>query len=239
MDWSPARLHEACVRLADVLTNDCDVIESVEGLARTVMRLTGAELVGIALAAPSGALGLTIASTERADLVRLCELQSSEGPAADCYRTGLPVHRTDLAEGADRWPSFSAAAVGAGFTSVCALPMRLREEPIGALSLFGTHPDFLVADSLSLCQAFADVASIGLVRPSAVVHAESVIARLQTALTSRTLIEQAKGVLAERHRTSQGVACAALRDHARHQHHKLVDVAEAVVEGALDISAPE
>ncbi len=115
----------------------------------------------------------------------------------DCFRTGQPVSVADLPS-AGRWPRFTAAAAEVGFAAVHAVPMRLRTEVIGALNFFDTNPGALDAGKLRIGQALADVATIGLLQQRAIHRRDLVTEQLQTALNSRILIEQAKGVLAER-----------------------------------------
>jgi GAF domain-containing protein len=83
------------------------------------------------------------ASSEAALLLELFQLQSDQGPCLDCFRAGRPVDSGDLAAAAHRWPRFAPAAQQAGFAAVQALPMRLREQVIGALNLFRASPGAL------------------------------------------------------------------------------------------------
>jgi AmiR/NasT family two-component response regulator len=116
--------------------------------------------------------------------------------------------------------------------------MRLRRQVIGALNLFGAPPGLGLADT-QVAQALADVATIGLLQHRAQRRAESVVTQLQTALNSRVLIEQAKGVLAERLDIDMNSAFSVLRDHARSTNRHLSDTAQAVIEGTADFGAME
>jgi AmiR/NasT family two-component response regulator len=77
----------------------------------------------------------------------------------------------------------------------------------------------------------ADVATIGLIQERSLRHHETLVDQLQTALNSRILVEQAKGVLAERRGINPNQAFTLLRDYARRHHHRLTELAAAVVEG--------
>ena len=92
------------------------------------------------LADPRGELRVAAASTEQAGLLELFQLQNDQGPCLECFRTGLPVTAAGLAGPAPRWPRFAGAAAQAGFAAVEALPMRLRDQVIGALNLFRAEP---------------------------------------------------------------------------------------------------
>ncbi len=115
----------------------------------------------------------------------------------ECFRTGRPVSVANLAVG-DRWPRFTEAAAAVGFAAVHAVPMRLREQVIGALNFFDVTPGSLDPAKLHSGQALADVATIGLLQERAIRRRDVLTEQLQAALNSRIVIEQAKGVLAER-----------------------------------------
>jgi transcriptional regulator with GAF, ATPase, and Fis domain len=139
----------------------------------------------------------------------------------------------DLAAQRARWPSFADEAMRVGFRAVYALPMRLRSDSIGALNLFHRDPDTITETTLRIGQALADVATIAILQQRAVHAREELSQQLQTALNSRVIIEQAKGVLAERQQTDMSTAFEVLRGHARSTHQQLSAVARAVVAGAL------
>jgi hypothetical protein len=122
--------------------------------------------------------------------------------------------------------------VRAGFRSVEALPMRLRDQVIGALNLFGTGPGGFDPADLRIGQALADVATIGLLQERNVRRRETVAEQLQGALNSRVVIEQAKGKLAERLSIDMDRAFKMLRDYARNSNQHLTDVARDFVDGA-------
>src|SRR4029453_3421720 len=140
----------------------------------------------------------------------------------------------DLAT-AGRWPRFAAAAAEVGFASVHAVPMRLRAEVIGALNLFDTEPGALDEGKLRIGQALADVATIGLLQQRAIHRRDTLTEQLQTALNSRVLIEQAKGVLAERLHLDMAEAFTLLPSGARSHNRRLSDLAQAIVDGTEQI----
>ncbi|HZS20371.1 MAG TPA: GAF and ANTAR domain-containing protein [Pseudonocardiaceae bacterium] len=159
-------------------------------------------------------------------------MQNDDGPCLDCYRTGQPVAHPDLAVAKDRWPRFAPAATKAGFHTVHALPMRLRTQIIGACNLFHTNPHQLALSVTQIGQAMADVATIGLIQERSLRHHETLIDQLQTALNNRIIVEQAKGVLAERRNITPAQAFDVLRAYARH-HHRLTDLATHVIDGTI------
>jgi ANTAR domain len=130
------------------------------------------------------------------------------------------------------WPRFADAALTSGFRSVEALPMRLRDQVIGALNLFRAVPGSLDPAQLRIGQAMADVATIGLLHERNVRRSEAVAEQLQGALNSRIVIEQAKGKLAERLTIDMDQAFGLMRDYARNSNQRLTDVARQFVDSA-------
>ena len=223
-------LAKAFVTLADTLVADYDVIEMLHQLTIECVDLLEVDAAGLLLSDQRGALQMAAASTEQARVVELFELQSDEGPCLDCFRTSRPIAAPDLRDMTE-WPRFIAHTLETGYRSVYAVPMRLRSETIGALNLFRVHPGVLALDELRIAQALADVATIGILQERTLRRREVLAEQLQVALNSRIIIEQAKGVLAERGRLDMALAFDVLRGHARSTNQRLSDVALGVVNG--------
>jgi transcriptional regulator with GAF, ATPase, and Fis domain len=227
-------LASTFVDLADTLVADFDVIDFLHTLATRSVQLLDADAAGIMLADQHGGLHVMASSTEEARLLELYELQNNEGPCLDCFRTGLPVARGDLPAMRSAWPTFTARLQHLGFHSAQALPMRLREETIGALNLFRTQPGQLSEADLGIGQAMADVATVGLIQERVIAAGELLATQLQTALHSRIRLEQAKGMLAQRIRLPMDQAFQLMRDYARSHNRRLSDVAAQIIDGSLD-----
>jgi len=202
-------LAKAFVELADSLVTDFDVVDLLTVLVDRCVDVLDVGAAGLMLVAPDGELRVVVSSSEAMRILELFELQSQEGPCLDCYRTGLPVVNQDLATVDGRWPRFRDEALGAGFQSVHALPMRLRGQVIGALNMFHIEP--------------------GEMR-----HADVEAAQ---ALNSRILIEQAKGMVSARLGLDMEGAFKVLRNHTRNHNLKLHDVAQSVIDGSLPSGA--
>ena len=230
------QLVETFVEVADTLVDDFDVIDLLLTLAGRCVRLLDVDAAGIMLIDQRGHLHAAAASTESARLVELFELQSDAGPCVDCCRTGSPVVNADLEANAERWPRFAEAARESGFVAVHALPLRLRHTVIGALNLFSAGSRELTEDDVRVGQGLADVATIGILAQRSLHQAELLAEQLQSALNSRIVIEQAKGVLAERRQISVDEAFTLLREHARRHNLRLSDVAREVAEGSVAAS---
>ncbi|MEU0077305.1 GAF and ANTAR domain-containing protein [Micromonospora tulbaghiae] len=230
------QLADVFVEMADTLVDDFDVIEFLQGLTERCVELLGVSAAGLLLADKRVTLRVVAASSERTRLLELFQLQTGQGPCLDCFNSGQPVSAADLTLTTARWPRFSAAAAEVGFAAVHAFPMRLRSEVIGALSLFDVRPGAVDQDRLRIARALADVATIGLLQHRAIHERDIVTEQLQTALNSRVLIEQAKGVLAERLQVDVGRAFAMLRDGARSRNRRLSELAQAIVDGSEQLA---
>jgi len=224
------QLARVFVELADTLVADFDVIGFLHLLTERCVSLLEVDSAGILLTDQQGRLRLVAASSEQTRLLELLQLQSDQGPCLDCFTTGQPVGSSELSADIQRWPVFTAAARRAGFVAVQALPMRLRDNIIGTLNLFSANSGTLAADITALGQAFADVATIGILSERAAREKHLLSQQLQIALNTRVIIEQAKGTLAERRGLSMDQAFSTLRDYARSHNRKLADVALAVID---------
>ncbi len=229
---SDRQLAEAFVELADTLVDDFDVVDFLHQVTVRCADVLGVAAAGVLLTDQRGTLQVVAASTERTRLLELLQLQTDEGPCPECFHTGRPIAVANLSSTTDRWPRFAAQAAQIGFASVHALPMRLRTDVIGALNLFGTQPGALDSDTIRLGQALADVATIGLLQARAIHQRDALAEQLQTALNSRVIIEQAKGVIAERRHLDMDESFTLLRSTARKDNRRLSDLARAVVDGS-------
>ena len=229
-----ADVVHSLVEMADTLVDDYDVVDLLTGLTDRCVSLLGVSAAGVMLASPAGGLGLVASSSEAMRLLELFELQAEEGPCLDAFRTGEPVEHVNLAVRSDRWPSFSAAARRAGFLSAFALPLRLRAVTLGALNLLSVSGAPMPKADLIVARAFADLAALSIVQHRASVEAQRRNEQLSAALTSRVVIEQAKGVISERAGTDLAEAFSRLRGYARNNNLRLTDVAQGAVDGSLD-----
>jgi len=235
-------LAQTLVELADSLVDDFDVVELLTLLTDRCVEVIGASAAGIMLVSTDGELGVMASSNEATRILELFELQCQEGPCLDCYRSGALVVAPDLTEADGRWPHFAVESLAAGFRSVHALPMRLRGQTIGALNLFRTQAGSLDELDARAAQALADVATIAILQNRALRAAQVVNEELQSALYSRIVIEQAKGVVAEQANIDVEKAFTLLRRYARNHGRRLVDVAHDVIDrkfGVADLMSSE
>ena len=232
------QLTDVFVEMADTLVADFDLIDFLHQLTERCVQLLDVSAVGLLLTDQRGTLRVTAASTDQARLLELFQLQVDEGPCLESFRSGQPVSVPDLSAAAERWPQFAPAAVDTGFAAVAALPMRLREEVIGALNLFDTRPATVTADKQRIGQALADIATIGILQHRAIASRDVLTQQLETALHSRIIIEQAKGVIAERDGLDPAEAFDRMRAVSRANGRRLAEFAQAIVDGSEQLPQP-
>jgi GAF domain-containing protein len=214
-------LVETFVDLADMMSGEFELDRFLRLLVNRCVRLLGVPATGVFIV-DHGA----VASHEPLAPV----LRHDASPLLDCARDSAPVVVPDLTA-TSSWPEFTGGARDAGFASVHVLPLCRRTETVGALALFR---DAVGEADVRVAKAVADLAAVGILQSRALHRAEDLTRQLQHALDSRVIIEQAKGVLAERLGLNMKAAFTALRGYARSHNTKVSALASAVVDGDFD-----
>lgn len=224
------------VELADTLVDDYDLIEFTQLLAVRSVELLGIADAGVILSTGHGDLQVLASSSELMRFMELIEVQVDDGPCFEAWRDGTVVRSDVLEDDRDRWPKFAPLAIDAGFGSAYGIPMKLRNEHVGALNLFAEQPHGLSDDDEHLAQALADIATIGILHARVVQDKVTLAEQLQAALNSRVTIEQAKGIVAAQAGVPVDEAFTLLRQHARNHNRRITDVAAEVIERRLGAS---
>jgi len=215
--------------LADTLVAGFDPVDLADHLVSSCLEFLPVVNAGIMLDDQRGHLRVLASSSEETRLLELFELQNNEGPCLEAFTSGLSVTVPDLATEGLRWPMFTGEAMGLGIVGAYALPMRLKERTIGALNLFCDTRNALSEPQLRLGQVMSTMATLGILNHWTVQRHEVLAEQLGSALHSRVVIEQAKGVIAERSRVTMTVAFEMLRTAARASRRPLTQVATEVV----------
>jgi GAF domain-containing protein len=229
------QLNHAFVRVADTLTDDFDIIDLLHTLLDECTVILDVQAGGLMLADGSGDLQLMASTSERADFVEMMQLYAGAGPCVDCFTTGKAVTVVDISTSGHPWPAFRTAALERGFLAVHAFPMRLRGQVLGTMNLFGTATGARTKSDSAAAQALADVASIGILQERNVRETAIIADQLQRALSSRILLEQAKGVLSATGSMDVEEAFRTMREYARKNNLTLRSVAEGVTGRTLDL----
>jgi len=230
------RLAEAFAELVEAMMGEFDVHELLQVLVDRCVDVLDVSAAGLMLASSEAGLQVMVASDERANFLELFQIQADQGPCLDGYHRGAAVVAVALEGGFDRWPRFASAAAAAGYTSVIAVPLRVGGKVMGALNLFGTAerpaPDVPTA---RVAQAMADVAAAAIEQVRLARERVALIVQLETALESRVVIEQAKGILAYHLDIDLQEAFLLLRHRSRSSRRLLKDVAlEAIASRGHD-----
>ena len=227
---SSAPLAHAFVELADNLTEEFDVLGTLQVLADRCVELLEVDAAALLHGDPTDPR--VVVSSASARLLDLLEVDA-ESPGTACLWSGEALVDLPLADGVDRWPRFARAALAGGFRTVTVLPLRHVDRTIGSLTLFRTDEAPMPPGLLDVGQALADVAAISVLQHRAAVECRQLTDQLDRALKTRVVIEQAKGVLAARDDLDMDQAFAVLRRQARRTNARISEVARQVIDGPL------
>jgi GAF domain-containing protein len=226
---SQPELLDVFVEATGTLVEDFDLVTFLHTLTGKAAGVSGATAVGLVLADHQDRVRFLASSNEEARILELFTVQDDDGPALDAITGGRPVVNGELGEATLRWPIFTPAARAAGLQSAHAFPMRLRDETIGALTIFDRNRSHFDLDDVRLAQTLADVATIALIQERARHQADMVTEQLEIALTSRIAIEQAKGALSRSQSITVAEAFEVMLTTSRVTGRKLADVARFVI----------
>ncbi|TWD82156.1 ANTAR domain-containing protein [Kribbella amoyensis] len=219
------------------LTEDHDVVGTLTQLLVGCARVTRAEAAGLLVQGPApGSLELLASTSHRAAELELYQLHTDQGPCIEAIQENAPRSATGLAEVTGRWPQLVGVFLKNDFTGAHASPLRWRGEALGALGLF--FADGTAAEGIDdLAQAFADMATLTIVH-AGTVSADQVIEQTQAALAERTVIEQAKGVLAYQRGLQMDASFDELLTMAAEQDRPAAQVAAEIVRRAATGDQP-
>ena len=212
--------------------HDLDAAALAE-LTRSVTSVLGLGGSGVTMA-EERQLRLTAVSPDSNELERSQE-EHHEGPCRDAYETGEVVRVTDVRQESARWPHYSATATRLGLAGVAGIPMRDADEVIGALNIYSREPREWSDEDIAVAVVLADVATSYVLNAAKLHDQEQLSEQLQHALQSRVVIEQAKGITAQRKSVTIDHAYQLMRGHARNNHASLRTVAEAIVDVGLRV----
>jgi GAF domain-containing protein len=196
-----------------------DVLSDVTGEAKRL--IPGVDAAGVLLIGKAGKWE-TLAPTS--DLPhRLDELQMthSEGPCVQAALDDLIV-RTDDFRTEERWPKYSAAAVEIGVLSGLSFKLYTSSQTAGALNLFGFEPNAFDAEAET-------VGAVLAAHAAAAILASRQSEQLESALSTRDRIGQAKGIIMERYNVDDVAAFEMLRKLSQDSNTRLVEVATQVI----------
>jgi len=229
------QLLQTFARLADTLVDDYDIVDLLQLLVDTCTELLDTTAAAILLADQTGELDVVASTSEASRLVEVMQLSAEAGPCIESFRTGRSVSVPDIRDAPDEWSRFRKSALDQGFRSVHSLPLRLRETTIGTLNLLRDTTAPFDPESLAAARAFADVATIGILHERWFRETALLAEQLQGALSSRVVVEQAKGVVAYTRGVPIDEAFALIRAYARSHQVGISEVAARLVDRSLEL----
>lgn len=224
-----AALVHAVGDYAQALLTRYDIGSMLYRLTDHVTAVLGADGAGVSLGLEDRDLAFVAATDGDVATIEEQQIATGQGPCHEAYRTGELIVVNDL-EHDTRWPAYRPAAVKAGAMAVLGVPMPIGPSRIGALDVYRwTIHDWDDAE-IEVARALANMASGYVLNAGALERSNVLTTQLQRALDSRIIIEQAKGILAERHNITPAEAFQLLRSHARNTQIRAHDLAEKVVD---------
>jgi len=208
--------------------------EALSELTKSVTAVLGLGGSGVTMA-EKGQLHFVTAVSQDSKELEQSQEEHQEGPCRDAYETGEVVRVTDVRQESARWPEYSATAARLGLAGVAGIPMRLDDEIIGALNIYSSAPRQWSDEDIAVAVVLADVATSYVLNASKLHDQEQLSEQLQKALESRVVIEQAKGITAQKKSVTIDHAYQLMRGHARKNHASLRMVAEAIVDVGLRV----
>lgn len=219
--------HQAFADVFAALVHEDQVGDILTQLVRDCAELLDADAVAILVRNGDRELTLLAATSHRAAELEMLQAQELRGPCVEVLETQTRTAATGHREMAARWGSVGRSIGAAGFEEVESYPMTWRGRTLGGLNVFRSRP--LPSDhDLVLAQSFADIATIALIQTYDL-SGEQIQARVYEALSARTLVEQAKGVLMHNERLNAEEAHSRLEQIARAQNLSLSRAARRLI----------
>lgn len=221
------KLPQALLELSDT-TQTADVDGYADRLAAWSLELTAATAAAVVLTDDEGTLRVAAVRPGWIRALSEASIADGEGLAAECCQSAEPVWINDIAE--RDWVRLRKIAGRLGIHSGLAMPLCRDGRLFGALAVYQGVTGGDRTGIRDVCCALARASAIGLAHLAEYRRLRMLASQLQTALDSRIVIEQAKGILAERKHIDVDQAFALLRRLARENNLRLHDVARATVQ---------
>ena len=213
---------------------DQDTAAGMGELIRRLCRLAVDEMAlsGCALVLMSGteAASMLAGAGRHASTVTGLQMELGEGPCLQAFASGVPVLLPDLAENANRWPAFTAAALAVGVHAEFSLPLTVGSGGIGTLDLCRDRPGMLNDEHLADALVTADIARDAVLYQQYTPGGAGLAELLDMGGTDRIVIHQATGMIAAQVNDTTSNALARLRAAAFASGRPMHDIARDVVE---------
>jgi GAF domain-containing protein len=228
------RLDEVTCALAEL----AGVLEQEEDLGRVLQRsvdqvtsaVPGADMASVSVLCGDGKGAETVASsTERVWAIESGQYAAGEGPCLEAARTGRVV-RIGVEEAGKRWPKFARSARAARVGSCLSVPLAIDEKFAGSLNLYSEQRHGFGDFDVALLRLYVTAACAAIANARRYVEARRLAGQLASALDSRAVIDQARGMLMERRGISAEEAFGELARESQNTNTKLREIAAREIE---------
>jgi GAF domain-containing protein len=224
------RLLVAIREFTSSIVNPYDQQELLHRLTDHAAALTGSQGAGIMLASRSeDPLGFASASNDRVEGIEAMQDRTRSGPCYDAFMTNENTIVEDLKE-TTRWPGYQQRALELGFRSVLGVPMNAWGQTIGVVNVYRDDPGPWSDDDIAAAEIVTAMGAGYVLHADQLQAQHELASQLQTALQSRDVIGQAKGILMARHDVDAATAFDMLRSSSQRANLKLRDVARRLID---------
>ncbi len=230
-----ADLQESLRELAALVTGSLGLQDVLQHVATFAVRaIPGADGAGVTLLSAERGGGQVLAASHPfvAEIDEIQYATLNEGPCITAALERRTVRSGSLG-GEKMWPRFGPRVGRLGVHSALSLPLLLAERAVGAINVYSREKDAFDDRAAELGELFAAPAAVAVHNAQILAQAQELTAQLQSALSSRPIIDQAIGILRGRNGGSADEAFGKLRAISQADHVKLVDVAQHIVDEAV------
>lgn len=218
----------ALENLSQVLDEEEDLPVILRRLCEQVVRaIPGTDMASVTLLT-DGRPQTAATTDDQALAVDDAQYRAEEGPCLESAKTGQ-VQRVTVAEVRDRWPAFAQEATRLGVASYLSAPLFMDSEYHGSLNLYGEQAHGFRELDAALSELYTAAAEAAIRNALRYQQSRAHVKQLREALTSRAVIDQAKGIIMGARQISADEAFTLLVERSQRENVKLRDVATRFV----------
>jgi GAF domain-containing protein len=218
-------LHEALARVVVADRELSEVLTEITGIARRAM--PSIEAASVTLIREDKAFTAAYDGQMALDADEL-QYERGYGPCMDAGRAGQMFLVDDMRT-EQRWPDYAQNVLAHGVLSSLSVPLPFQGATIGALNAYGGRPQVVDDNDIELAEEVAAWVAVAVGNAEAAARTSDDLIQMRTLMMSRACIEQANGILMERHKITEDEAYTILTHASQRTNIKLRDVAEELV----------
>ena len=218
-------LHESLASVVHADRELADVLTEITGIARRAM--PSIEAASVTLIRGEKPFTAAFDGQMALDADEL-QYERGYGPCVDAGRAGQMLLVDDMRND-QRWPDYAQHAAAHGVLSSLSVPLPFQGATIGALNTYAGRPQFLDDNDVEIAEEVAAWVGVAVGNAEAAARSMEDPNHLRTAMMSRAIIEQAKGILMERHKIKEDEAYIILTHASQRTNTNLRDVADELV----------